>query len=89
VHSHLKHAMTPHTPLDTVHLRHLNTLLEQALALPEVEREVWLQALPDEHRALEPLLRALLIRAEVETDTFMRQPVGLAGSRWVRRGRRG
>ena len=80
--------MTPRTPLDTVHLQHLNTLLEQALALPEADREAWLRALPDAHRPLEPLLRALLIRAEVETDTFMRQPVSLVGPGWVRRPRR-
>lgn len=74
---------------DTAHLRHLNTLLEQGLALPEAEREAWLQALPDEHRPLAPLLRTLLIRAEVETDTFMRKPVGLGASGWWGRGRRG
>jgi hypothetical protein len=65
---------------DTVHLQHMNTLLEQALELPEDQREAWLQALPDEHRALAPLLRALLMRAEVETDTFMRKPVDLGGA---------
>jgi hypothetical protein len=73
---------------DPAHLRQLNTLLEQGLALPEAGREAWLQALPDEHRPLAPQLRALLIRAEVETDTFMRKPVEL-GAGWVRRGRRG
>jgi hypothetical protein len=62
---------------DTAHLQHLNTLLAQALELPETDREAWLRALPDEHRALVPMLRALLIRADVETDTFMRRPVGL------------
>ena len=55
----------------------MNTLLEQALALPESERDAWLQALPVEHRTLAPMLRAMLIRASVETDTFMRKPVGL------------
>jgi len=57
----------------------MNTLLEQALELPEDEREAWLQALPGEHGALVPLLRAMLMRASVETDTFMRKPVELAG----------
>jgi len=61
----------------------MNTLLEQALELPESEREAWLRALPDEHRAMAPLLRALLMRASVETDTFMRKPVGLAGDAFV------
>ncbi|MCW5656142.1 MAG: hypothetical protein KIT60_00440 [Burkholderiaceae bacterium] len=73
---------------DTAYLRQVNTLLEQGLALPEAEREAWLQALPDEHRPLAPLLRTLLIRAEVETDTFMRMPVELGGNGWVRRARR-
>jgi tetratricopeptide (TPR) repeat protein len=69
--------MNPRTPPDTTHLQHMNTLLEQALALPEGERDAWLQALPAEHRMLAPMLRAMLIRASVETDTFMRKPVGL------------
>jgi len=69
--------MNPRTPPDTAHLQHMNTLLEQALALPESERDAWLQALPAEHRTLVPLLRAMLMRASVETDTFMRKPVGL------------
>jgi hypothetical protein len=61
-------------------LRRVNTLLEQALMLSESEREAWLQGLAPEHRALAPLLRALLMRAEVETDTFMRKPVDLGGA---------
>ena len=68
-------AMKPRPLPDTAHLQHVNRLLEQALALPESEHESWLQALPAEHRALAPLLRALLMRASVETDTFMRTPV--------------
>jgi tetratricopeptide (TPR) repeat protein len=64
---------------DTTHLQQMNTLLEQALELPESEREAWLQALPEEHRRLVPLLRAMLVRASVETDTFMRKPVELTG----------
>ena len=31
---------------DTRHLQQLNTLLEVGLALPEADREAWLQALP-------------------------------------------
>ncbi len=72
--------MKPRPLPDTAHLRHVNTLLEQALALSEAEREAWLQALAPEHLMLAPLLRALLMRAEVETDTFMRKPVGLRGT---------
>src|SRR6185503_17585716 len=78
-----KTPMSQRSASDTAHLQHMNTLLEQALELPESEREAWLQALPDEHRALAPLLRALLMRASVETDTFMRKPVGLAGDAFV------
>jgi hypothetical protein len=83
------HTMNQRPAPDTRHLQQLNALLEEGLALPEAAREAWLQSLPEEQRALQPVLRALLIRAEVETDTFMRQPVGLVGSGWVRRGRRG
>jgi hypothetical protein len=71
--------MKPRPLPDTAHLRRINTLLEQALMLSESEREAWLQGLAPEHRALAPLLRALLMRAEVETDTFMRKPVELRG----------
>jgi hypothetical protein len=71
--------MKPRPLPDTAHLRRINTLLEQALMLSESEREAWLQALAPENRTLAPLLRALLVRAEVETDTFMRKPVGLRG----------
>jgi hypothetical protein len=66
----------------------MNTLLQQALDLPESERAAWLQALPAEHRTLAPLLTALLLRAEVETDTFMRQPVELPEGLLRRRGPR-
>ena len=60
------------------HLRRLNALLEQALALPESEREGWLRALPLEQQVFAPLLTSMLARASVETDTFMRAPVNLA-----------
>ncbi len=64
----------PRSP-DTTHLRSMNQLLEMALALPEQEREQWLQTLPPDKLAFAPLLRALLARASIETDTFMRRPV--------------
>jgi hypothetical protein len=73
---------------DAARLRQMNTLLQQALDLPESERAAWLQALPAEHRTLAPLLTALLLRAEVETDTFMRQPVELPEGLLRRRGPR-
>jgi serine/threonine-protein kinase len=72
-----RQAMSSRIGSDTHQLQHVNTLLESALALPEDEREAWLQALPTEHRALVPLLRAMLKRAAVETDDFMRRPIGL------------
>jgi tetratricopeptide (TPR) repeat protein len=71
-------AMKPGTRPDTHQLQQVNALLQTALELPEVQREGWLQALPAEQRALAPLLRAMLQRASVETDDFMRQPVSLA-----------
>ena len=62
---------------DTQHLQQLNTLLEVGLALPDGDREAWLQALPEGQRSLVPLLRAMLRRSSVETDEFMRAPAGL------------
>jgi len=65
---------------DTMQLRHMNVLLEVALALPEDSREEWLRTLPPQHRALTPSLRVLLQRAREETDGFMRR-----SPRWLRR----
>jgi serine/threonine-protein kinase len=62
---------------DPAELRRLNALLEQALALPVPEREDWLATLPPDTRDVVPQLRAMLARAAVETDSFMRAPVGL------------
>jgi eukaryotic-like serine/threonine-protein kinase len=59
-------------------LQRLNALLAQALELPDGEREAWLSVLPPEAQPLAPQLRALLARAAVETDTFMRRPAALA-----------
>src|SRR5262245_48252957 len=61
---------------DTAQLRHMNVLLEVGLALPEEDREAWLQALPPQLRALTPSLRVLLARATEETDGFMRRSAG-------------
>lgn len=66
---------------DTAHLQQVNTLLQQALALPPHAREAWLDALPAEARALVPALRALLARAGVETDDFLRRPLDVAAAR--------
>jgi eukaryotic-like serine/threonine-protein kinase len=60
-------------PLDIDRLRQLNALLDAALSLPMEARADWLAQLPPRDRALEPDLRALLERARVETDSFMRQ----------------
>jgi eukaryotic-like serine/threonine-protein kinase len=61
----------------TEQLRQLNALLESALELPAAGRDTWLAGLPEQHRHLAPSLRALLARAELETDSFMQQPVDL------------
>jgi len=61
---------------DPERLRRVNMLLEAALALPQQERDRWLQDLPPAQQPLVPLLRTLLARAAVETDAFMRRPAG-------------
>lgn len=63
---------------DPEHLRRLNALLEEALALPVPERDRWLAARPEVERDFVPALRRLLARAAVETDTFMRRPAAEA-----------
>ena len=64
--------------LDADRLRRLNALLAIGLDLPEDERSAWLDGLPAEHAGVLPRLAALLARATVETDTFMRRPIGLS-----------
>jgi eukaryotic-like serine/threonine-protein kinase len=63
--------------LDPERLRRVNALLEVVLSLAESDRGAWLKALPVEHQGFVPQLKALLSRAAVETDNFMRRPVGL------------
>ena len=70
--------MSPASPPDPERLRSVNALLEMALALDGQERNHWLNNLPPEHQALAPLLKTLLARGSVETDNFMRAPVGLS-----------
>jgi len=65
------------TAVNTERLKRLSALLDAALALPVAERAAWLAALPADARALKPDLLALLGRAGVETDTFLRDPVAL------------
>ena len=50
----------PGPEIDPVVWAALNRLLDEALDLPAAERERWLEALPAEHAALKPRLRALL-----------------------------
>lgn len=70
--------MNPAPPPESLErLKRLNALLEAALALPLAERAAWLSALPAEHAALAPALAAMLERAAVETDSFLRAPVQL------------
>ena len=52
-------------------------LLDDALALPVGERDIWLARLDGRDGALRPTLAQLLARAGAETDDFMRKPVRL------------
>lgn len=69
--------MTPPRATANERLRRINALLDTALALPAPLREGWLAGLPAEDHALRATLRALLARAEVETDDFLRAPLAL------------
>ncbi len=69
--------MTHPTPVEAERLRSLNSLLEVGLSLPDDQRETWLAALPPEHQALVAPLKALLARADVDTDDFLREPLAL------------
>lgn len=62
-------------PTDVERLRSLNSLLEVGLSLPAEQRTAWLAALPPQHQALIAPLKALLARAEVDTDDFLQQPL--------------
>jgi eukaryotic-like serine/threonine-protein kinase len=66
--------MNRHDPSDADRWRDLNALLVQALSLNETERERWLQQLQAPQQQFEPLLRAMLARAAVDTGSFMQQP---------------
>ena len=51
----------------------LSKLLDEALDIPEAEREAWLGRLSDRYASLRPTLRELLTRqASVETDDFLK-----------------
>jgi eukaryotic-like serine/threonine-protein kinase len=71
------HSADPDPDPDTDRLRRVNVLLEQALALPPGQRERWLCTLPPDASEFAQVLRDLLARAAVETDTFMRRPVAI------------
>ena len=62
---------------DPERLRRVSALLEEVLELAENERSAWLQGLPPEQQVFVPQLSALLARASVETDNFMRRPVAV------------
>jgi tetratricopeptide (TPR) repeat protein len=66
--------MSSSNPIDPRAWQRVDTLLSQALSLPDAEREGWLSELAPEDRPLESMLRSLLARAGVETDDFMRRP---------------
>lgn len=69
----------PATDAGATRLSTLNALLDQALALPDDQRQAWLQALPEPHHALRPTLEALLNRAATPTDRFLQAPLALTG----------
>src|SRR5579859_7581704 len=54
--------------------RRVNSLLQEALALPQEQHDAWLAGLTSEEAGVLPLLRALLARHAVETDAFMSRP---------------
>src|SRR5215831_12276698 len=60
---------------DVPRWRRINLLLQEGLALPQAEREIWLKRIANEQDDLMPLLRALLTRATTESDAFMARPV--------------
>jgi len=64
--------------IDTAYWKRIDALLEEALALPREERMRWLDTLDPQHLASRPLLEQMLARAQVESDTFMGQPVAAA-----------
>ena len=53
------------------HLRRLNELLAEALALPEASRVAWLDALSRQEPAMAQAITPLLVRARDDTDAFM------------------
>jgi eukaryotic-like serine/threonine-protein kinase len=67
---------TPRKP-DAERLRQLSALLETALTLPPAAQAQWLRDLPPAQAAFAPKLAAMLRRATVETDEFMREPVSI------------
>src|SRR5580698_2494755 len=66
--------MNPSPITDLPRWRRVNSLLQEALALPQERYEAWLAQLTDVDSDVVPLLRALLSRHAVETDDFMSRP---------------
>ena len=60
---------------DVPRVQRVNRLLQQGLALPQADREIWLTRIADEQADLMPLIRALLTRATTKSDAFMARPV--------------
>lgn len=53
----------------------INALLQQALDLPPDQHERWLEQIAGQQTDVVPILRAMLTKHAVETDTFMNRPV--------------
>lgn len=68
--------MTSISATNPDHLKRVNALLEEALELDEGARDAWLRTLPPEQQPFVPLLVSMLARAGVETDGFMKGPIG-------------
>jgi tetratricopeptide (TPR) repeat protein len=67
--------MTSSPIADLPRWRRVNSLLQEALALPQEQHDAWLAQLSGEDSEVLPLLKTLLARHAIETDAFMSRPV--------------
>src|SRR6201996_7620430 len=73
--------MSPSELADLPRWRRINTLLQEALELPPDQRDAWLEVLAAQQGDVQPVLRAMLSKLSVETDTFMHRSVASLLSR--------
>jgi serine/threonine protein kinase/tetratricopeptide (TPR) repeat protein len=67
--------MTSTLMTDPPRWRRINALLQEALTLPQDQHDGWLDQLAGQQSDVLPMLRVLLARHAVETDSFMSRPV--------------